>query len=56
MSDRRARRVTVNHHLFTQTGVDSGSLTMHGAVIHRFPEVGEYVGVAEREGRAEASA
>ncbi len=51
MSERRARRVTVNHHLFTQTGVDSGSLTMLGAVIHRFPEVGEYLGVAEREGK-----
>lgn len=50
MSERRARKVTVNHHLFTQTGVDSGSLTILGAVIHRFPELGEYLGVAEREG------
>lgn len=50
MSERRPRRVFVNHHLFTQTDVDSGSLTMLGTVIHRFPEPGEYLGVAERGG------
>ena len=49
MSERRATRTFVNHHLFAQTGADSGSLTMLGAVIHRFPEPGEYLGVAERE-------
>jgi hypothetical protein len=48
MSERRPRRVLVNRHLFTQTGVDSGSLTMLGMIIHRFPEPGEYLGVVER--------
>lgn len=50
MSERKAKRVLVNRHLFTQMSVDSGSLTMLGVVIHRFPEPGEYVGVVEREG------
>jgi hypothetical protein len=45
-------RVYVNRHLFTQTSVDSGSLTMLGALVHRFPEPGEYLGVAERGGTA----
>lgn len=49
MSERRSRKVFVNRHLFTQTSVDSGSLTMLGNVIHRFPEPGEYMGVAARE-------
>ena len=48
MSERRPRRVLVNRHLFTQTSVDSGSLTMLGMIIHRFPEPGEYLGVVER--------
>lgn len=48
MSERRPRRVLVNSHLFTQTKVDSGSLTMLGMIIHRFPESGEYLGVVER--------
>lgn len=48
MSERRAKRVLVNRHLFTQTSVDSGALTMLGVVIHRFPEPGEYLGVVER--------
>lgn len=48
MSERRRRKVLVNRHLFTQTGVDSGSLTMLGVVVHRFPEPGEYMGVVER--------
>jgi hypothetical protein len=47
MSERRARKAFVNRHLFTQTSVDSGSLTMLGVVIHRFPEPGEYMGVVE---------
>lgn len=34
----------INRHLFTQTSLDSGSLTMLGAVIHNFPEPGEYIG------------
>lgn len=39
-------RASVNHHLYTQTSLDSGALTMLGAVIHRFPERGDYLGVA----------
>jgi hypothetical protein len=34
----------VNRHLFTQTTLDSGSLTMGLAVIHKFSETGEYFG------------
>jgi hypothetical protein len=52
MSDRRATGVFVNHHLFTQTSVDSGALTMLGTVIHRFREPGEYLGMAERGSEA----
>jgi hypothetical protein len=52
MSERRAKRVLVNRHLFTQTSVDSGLLTMLGVVIHRFPEPGEYIGVVERGAEA----
>jgi hypothetical protein len=48
MSERRGRKVRVNHRLFTQTSVDSGSLTMLGVVIHRFPEPGDYLGAVER--------
>jgi len=32
----------VNRHLFTQTGVDSGALTMHATAVHSFAEAGEY--------------
>lgn len=35
-------KAQTNRHLFTQTGVDSGALTMLGAVIHSFREAGEY--------------
>ena len=34
----------INWHLFTQTSLDSGSLTMLGAVIHNFSEPGQYLG------------
>lgn len=34
----------VNWPIFTQTSLDSGSLTMLGAVMHNFPEPGEYMG------------
>lgn len=34
----------INWHLFTQTSLDSGSLTSLGAVIHNFPKPGEYLG------------
>lgn len=32
-------------YLFSQIGLDSGALTMLGAIVHRFPEPGEYRGV-----------
>lgn len=32
----------INRHLFTQTGVDSGALTMHATAVHNFAEAGEY--------------
>jgi len=32
--------------IFTQTGLDSGALTLLGAIIHQFPEAGEYRGVS----------
>jgi hypothetical protein len=38
----------INRNLFTQTSLDSGSLTMLGAVIHNFPEPGEYHGTVLR--------
>jgi hypothetical protein len=47
MSERRPRKVSINRHLFTQTDVDSGSLTMLGVVIHQFREPGEYLGTVE---------
>jgi hypothetical protein len=37
-------RTTFDQYLFTQTALDSGSLTMLGAVIHQLPEAGEYRG------------
>lgn len=42
------RKGLVDQQLSTQTSVDSGSLTVLGAVIHRFREPGEYMGVVER--------
>ena len=37
-------KANVNWPIFTQTSLDSGMLTMLGAVIHNFPEPGEYFG------------
>ena len=34
--------VTFDPHLFTQIGLDSGSLTMLGTVVHSFAQPGEY--------------
>ena len=34
--------VTLDPYLFTQIGLDSGSLTMLGTVVHQFSEPGEY--------------
>ena len=42
----------INWHMFTQTSLDSGSLTMLGAVIHNFSEPGEYLGTISRKGKA----
>ena len=39
-----------DRNMFTQIGLDSGSLTILGAVIHSFGEPGEYRGSAAREG------
>jgi hypothetical protein len=38
----------INHHLFAQTTLDSGALTMLGAVIHNFAEAGIYHGTVFR--------
>ena len=40
--------LTFDRNLFTQTGLDSGSLTMLGSVIHTFREAGEYKGTVRR--------
>lgn len=37
-------RTTFDQNLFTQIGLDSGSLTMLGSVVHTFTEAGEYRG------------
>ena len=47
MSARR-RLAVVNRDLLTATCVDSGALTILGAIVRRFPEPGTYLGLAER--------
>ena len=42
--------MTFDRNLFTQIGLDSGSLTMLGAVIHSFRKPGEYRGSVRTEG------
>jgi hypothetical protein len=42
-------------YLFSQTGVDSGVLTMLGVVVHSFGEPGEYRGTVHREEAPEAT-
>ena len=37
-------KARVNKHIYTQTSLDSASLTMLGTVIHNFPEPGVYTG------------
>ena len=39
----------IDRNLFTQIGLDSGSLTMLGAVVHTFREPGEYRGTVRKE-------
>jgi hypothetical protein len=41
-------KMTFDQNLFTQIGLDSGSLTMLGGVTHRFLEPGQYRGVVYR--------
>jgi hypothetical protein len=41
-------KLTFDKNLFTQIGLDSGSLTMLGGVTHRFLEPGQYRGAAYR--------
>jgi hypothetical protein len=41
-------KMTFDQNLFTQVGLDSGSLTMLGGVTHRFLEAGQYRGVVYR--------
>lgn len=41
-------------YLFEQTGFDSGSLTLAGAIVHQFAEPGEYRGVSLRNDRRDA--
>ena len=41
-------QMTLDPNLFTQIGLDSGSLTMLGAVIHSFRDPGEYRGVVRQ--------
>ncbi len=41
-------KMTFDQNLFTQVGLDSGSLTMLGGVTHRFMEAGQYRGVVYR--------
>lgn len=48
-------QLTFDRHLFTQIGLDSGALTMLGAVVHGFEEAGEYRGTARKDDLPEAT-
>ncbi|MGI0019757.1 MAG: hypothetical protein ACREAY_04745 [Nitrososphaera sp.] len=37
-------KAIINRHLFSQNSIDSGSITMHSTVVHKFSEPGEYLG------------
>ena len=41
-------KVLLNRHLLMQTDSDSGALTVHGAVVHRFAEPGSLAGTVYR--------
>jgi hypothetical protein len=47
--------VTMDPHLFTQIGLDSGSLTMLGTIVHSFPNPGEYRGVVHEGAEVKAT-
>lgn len=34
---------SINRHMFTETGTDTGALTVLGTVVHQFPDEGDYV-------------
>ncbi len=40
--------IPIDQNIYSQIGLDSGSLTILGAIIHSFPEPGEYRGVLYR--------
>jgi hypothetical protein len=44
-----------DRHFFSQIGLDSGALTMLGAVVHGFGEPGAYRGIARRGAEPEAT-
>ncbi len=46
--------LTFDQNLFTQTGLDSGLLTILGSVIHSFSEPGEYRGSVHKAGGEQA--
>lgn len=48
-------QLTFDRHLFTQLGLDSGALTILGALVHSFEEAGEYRGTARRGDLPEAT-
>ena len=48
-------QLTFDRHLYTQLGLDSGALTMLGALVHSFEEAGEYRGTARRGDLPEAT-
>ena len=47
-------KLTFDQNLFTQVGLDSGSLTILGSVIHSFHEPGEYRGSVHKAGGEQA--
>ncbi|HET7061401.1 MAG TPA: hypothetical protein VFI43_04410 [Nitrosospira sp.] len=47
-------KMNFDPNFFSQVGLDSGALTMLGAVVHSFCEPGEYRGVARRGAEPEA--
>lgn len=49
------KTLELDPNFFMQIGLDSGALTMHGAVAHSFREPGEYRGVVRRETMPEAT-
>jgi hypothetical protein len=46
--------VTFDRNLFTQIGLDSGSLTMLGTIVHSFSQPGEYRGVVHEGAQVKA--